>query len=282
MDERSHEFTLIPHHGPIWLEADPVWLDQVLVNLLNNAAEFMDAGGHIRMVVTREGSDALNRVRDDGIGIAPDLLPHVFDLFAQADTSLDRGGGGLGIGLTLAQRVVAQHGGSIRVESEGPGRGSEFTVRIPTPPDVRVPSRTPAESVGVPGTLRVLVVDDNVDMAMSLAILLQMHGHIVEIAHDVAAALERWQAGGFDVIVLDIGLPSVDGYEVARRIRALSTGSEPRLIGVSGYGYEADRRRALDAGFDAYLVKPVDPQILENLVGQGFKTKARGAGPAPG
>ena len=142
MEERGHEFTLVPYHEPVWLEADPVRLDQVLVNLLNNAAEYTDPGGHIRLILTREAPDALIQVRDDGTGIAPDLLPRVFDLFAQADTSLDRGGGGLGIGLTLVKRVVTLHGGSIRVDSEGPGRGSTFTVRLPAP----------SEDAGVPAS----------------------------------------------------------------------------------------------------------------------------------
>jgi PAS domain S-box-containing protein len=267
MQERGHRFTLVPHPGPIWLEADPVRLDQVLVNLLNNAAEFTDPGGQVEMVVTRQEADAVIRIRDDGVGISPDLLPRVFDLFAQADTSLDRGGGGLGIGLTLVKRVVTLHGGSVEVHSEGPGRGSEFVVRLPAAPGLSDRPPTAAEPA-VPASLRMLVVDDNVDMAMSLSILLQMHGHRVEMAHDGSAALELSQAHPFDVVLLDIGLPSMDGYEVARRIRARSGESRPRLVGISGYGFDAHRQRAKDAGFDLYLVKPVDPKLLEALLEQ--------------
>jgi PAS domain S-box-containing protein len=275
MEGRHHAFTLVHHHEPIWLEADPVRLDQVIVNLLNNAAEFTDPGGHIQMIVTREETEALIRIRDDGTGIAPDLLPHVFDLFAQADTSLDREGGGLGIGLTLVKRVVTMHGGTIQVSSEGPGRGSEFIVRLPAPPELAQPPANSAESAGAIEPLRMLVVDDNVDVAMSLSILLQMRGHAVEVAHDGSVALELASAGAFEVILLDIGLPSVDGYEVARRIRSWGDGSRPRLVGISGYGFDTDRRRAMDAGFDAYLVKPVGLQSLETLLHQWSRRKPR-------
>jgi PAS domain S-box-containing protein len=277
MDERGHQFVMVPHDRPIWLEADPVRLDQVLVNLLNNAAEFTDPGGHVEMIVAREGAEAVIRVRDDGMGIAPDLLPRVFDLFAQADTTLDRGGGGLGIGLTLAKRVVTLHGGSIQVHSEGPGRGSEFVVRLPAPPESSGHGATPAGTAAPPMSLRMLVVDDNVDMAMSLSILLELHGHRVEMAHDGASALELSQARPFDVVLLDIGLPSMNGYEVARRIRARGGESQPLLVGISGYGFDADRQRAKEAGFDLYLVKPVDPKLLETLLEQW----TQGGGKAP-
>jgi PAS domain S-box-containing protein len=278
MEERGHRWTMVPHHQPIWLEADPVRLDQVLVNLLNNAAEFTDPGGHVEMIVTREGAEAVIRVRDDGTGIAPDLLPRVFDLFAQADTSIDRGGGGLGIGLTLVKRVVTLHSGSIQVHSEGPGRGSEFVVRLPALPGSSGPAVTPAEPAAPPMSLRMLVVDDNVDMAMSLSILLQMHGHRVEMAYDGASALEMSEARAFDVVLLDIGLPSIDGYEVARRLRARGGESQPLLVGISGYGFDADRQRAKEAGFDLYLVKPVDPRLLETLLEQW--TQGEGATPS--
>ncbi len=281
MEERSHRFQLLPHDGPIWLEADPVRLDQILTNLLNNAAEFTDPGGNIEMMVARDGADAVIRVRDDGVGIAPVLLPRIFDLFAQADTSLDRGGGGLGIGLTLVKRLVTMHGGTVEVQSEGPGQGSEFTVRLPALPDPPADAATPFQAAGPAMTLRILVVDDNVDMAMSLSILLQLYGHTVEMAHDGSVALEMAQSRAFDVILLDIGLPSMDGYGVARGIRARGSDPRPFLVGISGYGFDADRRRAEDAGFDLYLVKPVDPQRLETLVEQWSRTRA-GPAPSPG
>jgi PAS domain S-box-containing protein len=277
MEERGHHLAVVPPPQPIGLEADPVRLDQVLINLLNNAAEFTDPGGHVELTVAREGDEAVIRVHDDGMGIHPDLLPRVFDLFAQADTSLDRGGGGLGIGLTLVKRVVTLHGGTIQVHSEGPGRGSEFVVRLPAlPGSSGADAAQPAAAVS-PISLRILIVDDNVDMAMSLSILLQMHGHRVEMAHDGAVALELSQARTFDVILLDIGLPSIDGYEVARRIRARGGDPRPLLVGISGYGFDADRRRAEEAGFDLYLVKPVDPKLLEALLEQW--TRDEGDGP---
>jgi PAS domain S-box-containing protein len=277
MDERGHQFILVPCDGPIWLEADPIRLDQVLVNLLNNAAEFTDPGGHVELIVTLEGAEAVIRVRDDGMGIAPDLLPRIFDLFAQADTTLDRGGGGLGIGLTLAKRVVTLHGGSIQAHSEGPGRGSEFVVRLPALPESSEHDAITPEPAAPAMSLRMLVVDDNVDMAMSLSIILELHGHRVEMAHDGASALELSQARPFDVVLLDIGLPSMDGYEVARRIRARGGKSQPLLVGISGYGFDADRQRAKEAGFDLYLVKPVDPKLLETLLEQW----TQGEGKAP-
>jgi two-component system CheB/CheR fusion protein len=218
------------------------------------------------------------RVRDDGTGIAPDLLPRVFDLFAQADTSLDRGGAGLGIGLTLVKRLVTLHGGTIQVRSEGAGLGSEFTVRLPAPDDFPEEGATSGPTAAEHAPLRVLVVDDNVDMAMSLSIILQMHGHGVEMAHDGSAAVETSRAQAFDVILLDIGLPSMDGYEVARRIRARGGEPRPLLVGISGYGFEADHRRAKEAGFDLYLVKPVDPRLLEKLLDQWTR---EGVKPAP-
>jgi PAS domain S-box-containing protein len=278
MQERGHEFTVVPFPRPIWIDADPVRIDQVLMNLLNNAAEFTDPGGHVELGVTRAGSEVEIRVGDDGMGIDPELLPRVFDLFAQADTSLDRGGAGLGIGLTLVKRLVTMHGGTIEGRSEGKGRGSEFTVRLPALSEMTEQTAKSDHAVGSPVALRMLVVDDNVDMAMSLSILLQLHGHRVEMAHDGSAALAMTEARPFDVMLLDIGLPSVDGYEVARRIRARG-GDRPLLVGISGYGFEADRQRAKDAGFDLYLVKPVDPQRLEALLDQWVE--GRTTNPAP-
>ncbi len=263
MRERGHEFGIrVPGHS-IWIEADPVRLDQVLVNLLKNAAEFTEPAGWVELAVEEDGRDVVIRVRDDGMGIAPELLPRVFDLFAQADTSLDRSGGGLGIGLTMVKSLVTLHGGTIDVHSEGKGRGSEFVVRMPASSGPPEAAQAPTPSESVPGPLRILVVDDNVDTASSLAILLQLHGHMVQTAHDGASALEASRSQSFDVILLDIGLPEIDGHEVARRIRKRPGNDRPFLVGISGYGFDADHRRARDAGFDLYLVKPVDPQQLE-------------------
>ena len=263
MRERSHEFNArLPSH-PIWMEADPVRLDQILVNLLRNAAEFTDPGGRIELAVVQDGADAVIRVRDDGVGIAAELLPRVFDLFAQADTTLDRSHGGLGIGLTLVKRLVTMHGGTIEGHSEGKGCGSEFVVRLPVLADPTAEARAPAPAESAPTRLRILVVDDNVDTASSLSILLRLHGHMAQTAHDGFSALDLSQSRTFDAILLDIGLPTIDGHEVARRIRMRGGDDQPVLVGISGYGFDADHRRARDAGFDLYLVKPVDSQRLE-------------------
>ncbi len=266
MKERRHQFHLTIHQRPIWLDADPIRVDQVLLNLLNNAAEFTDPGGRVELDVAREESDAVIRVRDDGTGIDSRLLPHIFELFTQADTSLDRGGAGLGIGLNLVERLVAPHGGTIEVRSDGPGRGSEFTVRLPAASETSRSSGQTFRELESRARLHVLVVDDNVDMAVSLSIIFRLHGHAVEVAHDGAAALEVIEGRPFDVVLLDIGLPSVNGYEVARRIRRRSDANRPLLVGISGYGFETDREKASDAGFDVYPVKPVDPNVLEDLL----------------
>ncbi|MHB1560246.1 MAG: hybrid sensor histidine kinase/response regulator [Isosphaeraceae bacterium] len=266
MKDRGHQFHLTIHQRPIWLDADPIRVDQVLVNLLNNAAEFTDPGGRVELEVASEGSLAVIRVRDDGTGIAPGLLPHIFELFTQADTSLDRGGAGLGIGLTLVQRLVTLHGGTIQVRSEGLGLGSEFTVRLPTVSETARAAGQTGRAARSPARLHVLVVDDNVDMAMSLSVIFRIHGHAVEVAHDGAAALEAIEARPFEVVLLDIGLPTIDGYEVARRIRQRGDAVRPMLVGISGYGFETDREKAREAGFDVYLVKPVAPNVLEDLL----------------
>ncbi len=268
MKARGHNFAVIRPVEPVWLEGDPVRLDQVLVNLLNNAAEFTEPGGCIELSISQQEDLALLRVRDNGTGIAADLLPRVFDLFAQADNSLDRDGGGLGIGLTLVKRVVALHGGTIDVTSEGQGRGSEFTVRLPAPRSSLYNARATRseEDQSRTSSLRVLVVDDNIDMAMSLSMILRMLGHAAIVAHDGALAVELAHAEPFDAALLDIGLPKLDGCEVARRIRSSLGGPRPWLVAISGYGFKADRDRAFEAGFNAYLVKPVEPSELERLL----------------
>jgi PAS domain S-box-containing protein len=281
MRERSHELNVSLPSRPIWIEADPVRLDQILVNLLKNAAEFTDPGGRIELAVVQDGADAVIRVRDDGVGIDPELLPRVFDMFAQADTSLDRSHGGLGIGLTLVKRLVTMHGGTIEGHSEGKGCGSEFVVRLPVSADATQEARTPAPAESARTGLRILVVDDNVDTASSLSILLQLHGHAVETAHDGASALDVSQSRTFDAILLDIGLPMIDGHEVARRIRKRGGDDQPVLVGISGYGFDDDHRRAKDAGFDLYLVKPVDPQRLEKEL-VALTTSRRGNPPSSG
>lgn len=253
MLDRGLSFVTSPADGPVWVDGDPARLEQVLANLLDNAAKYTDPGGQVELWVAAVGNEAVAGVRDTGIGIAPHVLPRVFDLFAQADVSLDRERGGLGIGLTLVKGLVSLHRGTISASSEGPGRGSEFVLRLPllTPDD-----RPGGSPPGPPPSLRIMVVDDNVDTATSLAMLLELHGHKVETAHDGIRAVEAAREQSFDVFVLDIGLPGIDGYETARRVRAL--GGQPLIVAVSGYGFDHDRERGREAGFDHHLVKPVD------------------------
>ena len=218
---------------------------------------------------------AVISVRDTGVGLAPELLPRVFDLFTQADHSLDRSQGGLGIGLTLVRRLVELHGGSVHADSAGPGQGSEFVVRLPLPvdcewsvvggPAVTVPA-PPSTINDPPSTKRVLVVDDNVDAAATLADLLELWGHEVRVAHDGRLALEEVSRFQPEVVLLDIGLPQMDGDEEARRLGEQANRAGMRLDAVTGYGQEEDRRKARAAGFDDHLVKPVDPHRLERLV----------------
>ena len=266
MQERRHELEVALSPAPVWVEADPTRIDQILVNLLNNAAKYTDAGGRITLAVAREGDEAVVRVRDTGIGIAADMLPRIFDLFAQADNSLARSRGGLGIGLALVRNLVQMHGGVIEARSEGLGRGCEFVVRLPALPQREAQAAADVSAPGVTRPLRMLVVDDNTDSADSLGMLLKLHGHEVRVEYSGPAALQAAEAGPFDVILLDIGLPRMDGYEVARRLRARPDGKRPTLVAVTGYGYEADRQRSQEAGFDHHLVKPVGPERLEELL----------------
>jgi PAS domain S-box-containing protein len=248
------------------VEGDPARLEQVFTNLLSNATKYTQAAGHIRVSAEQDGKEAVVRVRDDGIGIAPELLPHVFDLFAQGAQGLDRAAGGLGIGLTVTRRLVELHGGRVEARSAGAGQGAEFEVRLPLsehalpqPPDGGE-QRLEREAA-----LDILVVEDNRDAAESLAMLLELHGHRVRTVGDAAAALDAAGERPPDVALVDIGLPGMDGYELARRFRDLQS-PLPVLIALTGYGLERDRERATAAGFHAHLVKPVDFEALRRLL----------------
>jgi two-component system CheB/CheR fusion protein len=271
VEGRRHDLRVALPAEPVWLEADPTRLEQVLANLLNNATKYTEPGGRIELTAAREGREVVLRVRDNGIGITPDLLPRVFELFMQADRSLDRAQGGLGIGLTLVHRLVELHGGRVEAHSAGPGRGSEFIVRLPLPAGSASP-QTPADEAppepASPGrrSTRVLVVDDNRDSAESLAMMFGLDGHEVHLAYDGPAAVEAALAYRPEVIFLDIGLPGLDGYEVARRLRGMPELAGVLLVAMTGYGQEEDRRRCRDAGFDLHLVKPVDPVTLRELL----------------
>jgi signal transduction histidine kinase/CheY-like chemotaxis protein len=263
---RRHELTVVLPPEPVVLEADATRLTQVFGNLLNNAAKFTPAGGRVRLTAEADEDAAVVRVADTGVGIASEMLPRVFDLFTQADRSLSRSEGGLGIGLTLVRSLVELHGGMVTANSEGTGRGTEFVVRLPRAAPAAV---TPAPPPPPPAPLSgryVLVVEDNPDTRRMLRAALELEGHRVEVASDgprgLALALERRP----DVAVIDIGLPGLDGYEVARRLRQKAGEMAPYLVAVTGYGQPSDRRRALDAGFDVHLVKPVDTAELARVI----------------
>jgi CheY-like chemotaxis protein len=251
----------------IELEADATRLAQVLSNLLNNAAKYTDPGGRIGLSAAWDNGWVTLRVRDTGIGIAQELLPRIFDLFIQADPAGTRGQGGLGIGLPLVRSLVALHGGTVEAHSDGPGQGSEFTVRlparlqaVPVTPDPKV-----NQSVGGGPSLRVLICDDNRDAADSLAVLLGIWGYEVHQATDGATALALARDYQPDAVLLDIGLPGgLNGYEVARRLRQES--NRAYLIALTGFGGPEDRRRSREAGFDHHLGKPVDPTDLQELL----------------
>ena len=268
IDQRRHELTLTLPSDPVWLEGDPVRLEQVLTNLLTNAAKYTDPGGRIELAVEQVAGDVVIRVKDNGIGIDPELLPRIFDLFTQANRSLDRSQGGLGIGLTVARRLVELHGGTISVASAGLGQGSEFMVRLPVVARVPIPesARDAAGSDQKPSALRVLVVEDNVDAAESLAILLRMFGHQAQVVHTGMAGLEAATAYQPNVILLDIGLPGMDGYEVAKRLRQQATSKNVPVIAMSGYAMKEELMPFREAGFDQYLVKPVEPERLQQLL----------------
>lgn len=267
VDRHKHELTVSLSPQPIWLYADAARLEQVLVNLLNNAAKYTDEGGHIWLTVQQEVDACVLRVRDTGIGITPELLPRIFDLFTQAARSSARSQGGLGIGLCLVHRLVEMHGGTVEAYS-ALGQGSEFVVRLPTvvspasqPPS---PAKETAEPTGP--SLRVLVVDDNVDTAQSLAMLLKVSGHQVRIAHTGPTALEAALDYRPNVVLLDIGLPEMDGYEVAKRIRQQPFLQNVVLVAMTGYGHDTDRQRSHEGGFNAHLVKPADFAKVQQIL----------------
>ena len=269
IDARRHEFSLLLPTEPLWVEGDPDRLEQVAMNLLTNAAKYTDAGGLIRITVAREGDDAVVRVADNGVGIPPAMLPRVFDLFTQVDASLSRSHGGLGIGLALVRTLVEMHGGRVTAVSGGVGRGSEFAVKLPTltagPSPTLTSTLEPGEPVGQP--LRVLIVEDNIDAGDSLSMLLRLHGHEVLVARSGPTALDLAATFRPALVLLDIGLPGMNGYEVARRLRANPELTGMTLCALTGYTpSEADRHRPREAGFDHHFVKPVALPTLLGLL----------------
>jgi PAS domain S-box-containing protein len=266
IDRCKHELSVSLPAEPIWLQGDPTRLEQVVVNLLNNAAKYTDEGGQIGLTAQQEGDQVVLRVRDTGVGIAPELLPRIFDLFTQADRTLDRSQGGLGIGLSLVQKLVELHGGKVEAHSAGLGQGSEFIVRLPALSPAGKPIAPIETAQPSAQTSRVLVVDDNIDAADMLVMMLQMFGHEVKAAYDGQTALETAISYEPEVVLLDIGLPDMDGYEVSRRLRQHPQTKGVRLIAMTGYGQDSDRQLSQEAGIDHHLVKPVAPQKLQELL----------------
>jgi PAS domain S-box-containing protein len=264
----GHRFTLTMPGEPLVVEADATRLAQVVSNLLNNAAKFTPRGGDITLSVERDGSDAVIQVRDSGLGIEAEALPLIFEMFTQGSASRERAQGGLGVGLTLVRRLIELHGGTVEARSEGRGRGAEFVVRLPAARtgDTGISTQGARENGRALPSLRILVVDDNIDAATTLAALLRMQGHDVRTTHDSVQALEIVQDFVPDVAILDIGMPKMNGYALAERIRDTMGGAQPLLIAVTGWGQEEARLRSKAAGFDHHLVKPVDPGALTALL----------------
>ena len=273
IEQRGHKLVVKKPAEPLEVDGDLVRLAQVISNLLNNAAKYTDRGGRIWLAASRKGNQAVVKVRDTGIGIAAETLPKIFEMFTQAERASSGSPGGLGIGLTLVKRLVEMHEGTVKVRSEGVGKGSEFVVQVPIatsqtrsqPPEV--PFLGKKERMAKSGSpMRILVVDDNHDSADSLGLLLKLLGNDVRIVHDGRAAVDEAGQFGPRVVLLDIGLPTMNGYEAAQKIRQSSSGNQAVLIAVTGWGEAVDRARSKKAGFDHHLVKPVDLDALTKLL----------------
>lgn len=272
IDAQKHKLEIALPSEPLELDADPIRLSQVIGNLLSNSVKFTAANGHLRLSAWRDGNDAMLKIEDNGIGIAAESLPHIFELFVQADQGTTKAHGGLGVGLTLVKKLVEMHNGTVQVHSSGLGKGSEFEIRLPLAirPYAKQIEHQNGETTQYkgPDSHRILVVDDNQDAALSLAMLLRLQQHEVEIAYDGISALEAATKFRPNLIFLDIGMPVMDGIEVAKRIRKTPELEKVVLVALTGWGQQEDRRRTTEAGFDQHLVKPPDPQLIENLVAQ--------------
>jgi signal transduction histidine kinase len=277
LDEKKHRLTLTLPAEALFLNADPLRISQVLSNLLTNSAKYTNPGGQIQLTCIIDASSAHIFVKDNGIGIPPEALPKIFEMFSQVDAASARSEGGLGIGLSLVKGLVELHGGAIEASSEGPGRGSEFTVHLPLADANVSGAGTPELDAPPPAHVvhRILVADDNKDAADSLAMLLELAGHEVRVAHNGRAALALAQAFRPNTALLDIGMPDMNGYEVAKELRREPWGAQIRLIALTGWGQDSDRQTASRAGFNHHVTKPVDPVALEALMGDG-PVRARG------
>jgi CheY-like chemotaxis protein len=264
MNEKLHKLRVDRAGQPLHVHGDRARLVQCLCNLLNNSAKYSAAHSEIELVVAEAHDSVTIEVRDNGPGISPELLPHIFDLFVQDVRPLDRSQGGLGIGLSIVKRLVEMHQGTLSAASEGIGRGCTFSIRLPR---MGAPERAAADCVAPPAPKRrILVVDDNTDVADSLAMLLRLEGHEVEIAYSAPGTFEAVQRMRPEAVFLDIGLPQMDGYEIARRLRADPAAERVHLIALTGYGQEHDRERTREAGFGAHLVKPADIEAVNQIL----------------
>jgi CheY-like chemotaxis protein/two-component sensor histidine kinase len=267
LDTKRHSLTLDLPKEPLRLETDPVRLAQILSNLLINAAKYTDPNGQIELRARREGTQIVIGVRDNGIGISAEMMPRLFTLFSQAHPALERSEGGLGIGLALVRGLVGLHGGTVEAHSEGSNRGSEFIVRLPIGAESPAADAKPREDRCSSGAaLKLLLADDNRDAAETCAMLLESEGHRVYQAHNGPQALELAERYRPDALLLDIGMPDMNGYELAKKIRSVEWGKQILLIAVTGWGQADDKRRAREAGFDHHLVKPIDIQQLRSLL----------------
>jgi two-component system, chemotaxis family, CheB/CheR fusion protein len=267
MEAHDLRFSLVVDGQPLWIEGDASRLQQVFVNLLTNAAKYTPAGGHVCLEAARDGANACIRVRDDGMGIAPHMVEAIFDLFVQSNRTLERAQGGIGVGLTLAKSLVEMHGGMLRAESEGEGKGSTFSVTMPLVEAARTDGRTQAGTTAkmVKGA-RIVVVEDNVDAREMLCHLLTRTGFDCRSAGDGVSALALIEEFEPHAAIIDVGLPGIDGFEVARRVRGNPKHADVTLVAVTGYGQKSDKARALAAGFDSHLVKPVKLDQLARLL----------------
>jgi CheY-like chemotaxis protein len=267
LDGKNQQLELNLPHEPILLDADHLRLSQVISNLLMNAVKYSDPGKKIELTCAVHGDMLKLSIKDEGIGIAPDSMPRIFDMFSQVDSVSRRSEGGLGIGLALVKGITELHGGSVEARSQGLGSGSEFIVQLPIAARPKASVLPAADAQQAPsGQRRILVADDNRDAAESLAMLLEMAGHEVRVAHHGQAALSLAQSFRPDTALLDIGMPDISGYEVAQSLRREPWGAKLLLVALTGWGQDGDKRRAVEAGFDHHLIKPVDPDLLAEMI----------------